>query len=33
VAGGCSCALTEEWRVLTGSAHTAEPSPCVAWHR
>jgi predicted acylesterase/phospholipase RssA len=37
-AAGCapirlSCALTEEWRVFTGSAHTAEPSPCVAWHR
>ena len=28
-----SCALTEEWPVFTGSAHTAEPSPCVAWHR
>jgi len=30
---GLSCVLTEEWRVFTGSAHTDEPSPCVAWHR
>jgi hypothetical protein len=28
-----SCALTGQWRVFTGSAHAAEPSPCVAWHR